>query len=111
MVIQYTAEYPSVAPGISLESICGVTEEECETLVEDLLRLAEENLDTQMIFTLASYVQEWMVSTQQAEEDRRINPSAEEAAATVRLTRSPEPQRLITTLVPDKEARDCLDTG
>lgn len=32
----------------------------------------------QMIFTLASYVQEWMIEAQQKEEEDKIVPSVEE---------------------------------
>ena len=38
----------------------------------------------QMAFTLASHVQAWMVDTQQAEEELRINPRVEEQAETKR---------------------------
>lgn len=32
----------------------------------------------QMIFTLASYIQEWMIEAQQQEEESKITPSIEE---------------------------------
>merc|ERR1712137_253079 len=82
MKVKLPETYPEVAPLIKLKPIRGVTDSECTELRQQLLDLAEDNLGTQMIFTLASHIQEWMIEIQQQEEEKKLNPSKEEIEIT-----------------------------
>jgi len=53
-------DYPDVAPKIELESLMGLTENQCLELLDNIVALANESLGMPMIFTLAESLKEWL---------------------------------------------------
>merc|ERR1712137_699300 len=80
MQVQLPEDYPQVIPLISLEPLNSITNQECIKLTEQLNSLAEENIGCGMIFTLASFIQEWMVETQNSERQEEEEEPEEQAA-------------------------------
>lgn len=70
--VRYPDGYPDVLPELSLEPLEGeVDEREIQHLIEELLKVGEENLGMAMTFTLVSHLREQLVTLVRDRAERR----------------------------------------
>ncbi|KAL0482787.1 hypothetical protein AKO1_014235, partial [Acrasis kona] len=79
--ITYPETYPEVKPEISIFSLKGLAKKETDELKKNLEQIAEDNLGTIMVFTLASSAQEWLLEHNDQKTAKRNEEIKQETGA------------------------------
>ncbi|RDB21059.1 hypothetical protein Hypma_011582 [Hypsizygus marmoreus] len=78
LCVHYTDEYPDVLPDLSLDPVDGdFTEDELETILEELRTVGNENIGMAMTFTLVSHLREQLSRLVRSRAERHQKQEAE----------------------------------
>eukprot|EP00667_Euglena_gracilis_P021073 EG_transcript_22956 len=88
LVITYTSNYPNDVPGISVQPLSGLAKEKAEIMTKLLIKEAEDNIGSVMVFSLVSKTMEFLenlpTAAAAAEEDQGTGlrkPKVDDSAA------------------------------